>query len=359
MHLAPRPHLIGAAEALAELARFDAIIDVRSESEFADDHIAQAINCPVLDDAQRAEVGTLHKQRSAFDARRRGAALVSRNIASHLESRFSGQPRHWRPLVYCWRGGDRSGAMAAVMARIGWPVRQLEGGYRSYRRMVIDDLAQLPARLRLRVVCGMTGSGKSLLLQRLAAAGAQVLDLEALACHRGSVLGGLPRKPQPTQKRFESEIWSSLRSFDPARPVFVEAESRKVGDLRVPDALVETMRAAECIRLELPLDARVRLLRLEYGHYECDPSSFCAQLDCLTALHGRERIGSWKQMALRGDWNGLVERLLVEHYDPAYLRSIARNFARVHQAESVAAVNHEVAEFDAVAMHLLRTDGRP
>ncbi|MCU0938273.1 MAG: tRNA 2-selenouridine(34) synthase MnmH [Burkholderiaceae bacterium] len=347
------PHPISANDALADLARFDSIIDVRSASEFADDHVPGAINCPVLDDAERAQVGTLHKQASAFDARRLGAVLVARNIARHIESRFADRPRAWRPLVYCWRGGQRSGAMATVMARIGWPVRVLDGGYRGYRRAVVEQLALLPARYRLRVVCGTTGSGKSLLLQRLALAGAQVLDLEALACHRGSVLGGLPQQPQPTQKSFETRIWTALHAFDPRQPVFVESESRKVGDLRVPDALIERMRAAECIRLELPLAARVRLLRAEYAHYERDQAALFTQLDCLTALHGRERIASWKQLAQHDAWDELVGRLLVEHYDPAYLRSIDRNFARIGEAQVAAAASDDMADFDSIAQRLM------
>jgi len=348
---------IGAVEALSDLAQFDAIIDVRSPGEFADDHLPRAINCPVLDDAQRVEVGTLHKQVGAFEARRRGAALVAHNIALHLQSDFSHKPRHWRPLVYCWRGGQRSGALALVMARIGWPARQLEGGYRAYRRLVVEDLQRLPGPLRLRVICGTTGSGKSLLLQRLAAAGAQVLDLEALACHRGSVLGGLPRQPQPSQKAFESAIWWQLRRCDSQRPIYVESESRKVGDLRVPAALIERMRAAECLRIELPLAARVRLLRTDYEHFERDPAAFCALLDCLTALHGRERIASWQQMAQRGQWSEVVERLLVEHYDPAYLRSIDRNFARAKSAEVLACASDDITEFDDLAERLLRCEG--
>jgi tRNA 2-selenouridine synthase len=344
--------LIPCGEALAQLAQFDCIVDVRSEGEFAEDHVPGAINCPVLDDAQRAEIGTLHKQASAFDARRRGAALVARNIAAHLESRFADKPRSWRPLVYCWRGGQRSAAMATVMARVGWHVRRLEGGYRAFRRQVIDDLALWPGRFDWRVICGTTGSGKSLLLQHLAVAGAQVLDLEALARHRGSVLGGLPAQPQPSQKAFESAIWTALLQFDPQRPVFVESESRKVGDLRVPDALIARMRAGFCVLLDLPLPARVQLLRADYEHFEIDHAALFAQLDCLLALHGRERIDAWKALAREGHWDTLVERLLVEHYDPAYLRSIGRNFPRIGEAERVAAAAATPAAYDAIARRL-------
>ncbi len=326
---------IACDEALAQLAQFDAILDVRSPSEFAEDHVPGALNVPVLDDAERAEVGTLHKQVSAFAARRCGAVLVARNIARHVEAQFSDKPREWRPLVYCWRGGARSGAMTHVLTRIGWHARQLEGGYRAYRRAVVAALQELPARFDLRVICGTTGSGKSRLLQELQRAGAQVLDLEGLAQHRGSVLGGLPAHPQPAQKLFETRIWWTLRAFDPARPVFVESESRKVGDLRVPDALIERMRASVCVRVELPLALRVKLLRDEYAHFESDRAALFAQLDCLIPLHGRGRIEAWKALARQGQWDALVERLLIDHYDPAYLRSIRRNFARIDAAPTV------------------------
>lgn len=345
------------SQALLELDGFDSIIDVRSPTEFAIDHIPGAINAPVLDDAQRAEIGTLHKHVSAFDARRRGAALVAANIGRHLGQLFRDRPRTWRPLVYCWRGGQRSGALTTVMARIGWPVTRLEGGYQAYRRAVLADLDALPGQFRLRMICGTTGSGKSRLLAQLARAGAQVLDLEQLANHRGSVLGAMPLSPQPSQKMFESRIWSALRGFDRALPVFVESESRKVGDLRVPDALIGQMRAAECIVLDLPRHARVRLLRAEYLHFEQSPQELNAQLDCLTALHGRPTIDAWKALADAGDWDSLVDRLLAEHYDPAYHRSIARNFARIGSARRLCATDPGQAEFSRIAAALAREPG--
>jgi tRNA 2-selenouridine synthase len=328
----PARPTIPLAEYLEDRTRFDAVLDARSESEFADDHLPGAANAPVLHDNERAEVGTLYKQVSPFHARRRGAALVAHNIGALIESSLADKPRDWTPLVYCWRGGERSAALTHVLSRVGWQARQLEGGYRAYRRHVVAELELLPARFEFRVVCGKTGSGKSRLLQQLANAGAQVLDLEQLAHHRGSVLGGLPSQPQPSQKMFESRLWSVLTGLAPARPVFVESESRKVGDLRVPDALILAMRAAACIHVEVPTVERVKLLRDEYEHLERSPDELAAQLDCLVALHGRERVDAWKSLADGGRWDELVERLLVEHYDPAYQRSIRRNFARIDGA---------------------------
>ncbi|MHB8166355.1 MAG: tRNA 2-selenouridine(34) synthase MnmH, partial [Sulfuricella sp.] len=236
-----RGHNALAAEdlTLAQLARFDDIIDVRSPSEFRDDHIPGAVNFPVLNDEERARVGTIYKQTSAFDAKKIGAALVARNIAGHVEQHFSDQPKNWRPLVYCWRGGSRSGAMTHILNQIGWRAQQLKGGYKAYRTMVLATLQTLPGRFRYRVICGPTGSGKSRLLTALDELGAQVLDLEGLAAHRGSILGSLPDADQPSQKLFESRLWEALQKFDPDHPVYVEAESKKIGNIRAPDALLE------------------------------------------------------------------------------------------------------------------------
>jgi tRNA 2-selenouridine synthase len=293
--------------------------------------------------------------RVPISARRRGAALVAASIARHLQTPAFDQQREWRPLVYCWRGGQRSAAMTHVLGRIGWRAVQLAGGYRAYRRAVLLALDELPLHLRLRVICGTTGSGKSRLLQHLKAAGAQVLDLEALACHRGSVLGDLPSAPQPSQKWFESQLWAALRALDPARPVFVESESRKIGALRVPDALLAAMRAAPCLLLELPIEQRVRLLRQEYLHFEQDVAALGAQLDCLTALHGHERIEQWKALAAQTRWDELVERLLAEHYDPAYLRSIHRNFAQVAGAQRLAVTRADAEHYAELARTLVVT----
>jgi len=355
--LTPDRAVVSCAQALRDPTRFDALIDVRSESEFAEDHLPGALNLPVLHDAERVEVGTLYKQVSPFDARRRGAVLVARNIASIVETRLVGMGRDWRPLVYCWRGGQRSASLAHVLSRIGWSARQLEGGYKAFRRQVLQELLDLPAHFRFYVVCGPTGSGKSRLLQQLGLAGAQVLDLEQLAHHRGSVLGGLPSLPQPSQKMFETRVWSALRAMNAERPVFVESESRKVGDLRVPDALIAAMRSSSCVRVDLPIGERVRLLRDEYVHLEQVPARLFAQLDCLTPVHGRERVEQWKALAAAGEWDALVERLLLEHYDPAYTKSISRNFTRIDAAHVVALERSAQAGFTTAAQALVATIG--
>jgi tRNA 2-selenouridine synthase len=319
------------AATVAQLSEFDEIIDVRSQSEYAEDHIPGAVNCPVLDDAERVEVGTLYKH-SSFDAKKIGAALVSANIARHLRQRFQDKPRTWRPLVYCWRGGGRSGALAHVMMQVGWRVGRLDGGYRAYRRAVIEDLAALPQRLQWRVVCGMTGTGKSRLLRELARAGCQVLDLEALALHRGSVLGNVPGERQPSQKMFESLVWSELQQFSPRRPIFVEAESKKIGGLRVPEALIAAMWASPCLVLEAPIAARIALLKQEYAHFLNEPALLATQLDCLTGVHGRVTVERWQTAARARRWDELVGELLVQHYDPAYTRSTLKHYPQLADA---------------------------
>ena len=333
------PALFTADACLVQLEQYDSIIDVRSESEYALDHIPGAINCPVLNDAQRIEVGTLYKQTSAFEAKKVGAALVAENIALHLQQKFRDQSRDWKPLIYCWRGGNRSGAMAHIFAKIGWPVHQLDGGYKEYRRFITQQIDQQAQTLSFQVICGPTGSGKSRLLQTLAAQGAQVLDLGKLAAHRGSVLGHLPTESQPTQKMFESRIWHTLRHFVADRPVYVESESKKIGNCRVPELLMEKMRASPCIALELSAESRVQLLMEDYAHFVEQPHLLSVQLDHLLTLHGREKIKRWHAMAESGDLTNLVHELLTEHYDPAYLRSIQRNFLQLSSAQSIALEN--------------------
>jgi tRNA 2-selenouridine synthase len=345
------PAILPIEDVLARLDEFDTIIDARSPSEYALDHLPNAINCPVLDDEQRITVGTMYKQVGSFEAKKLGAAMVSKNIGYHLETLWLDKPRDWKPLVYCWRGGNRSGSMATVLAKVGWPVVQLDGGYKAFRAAINMQLEQTP-ELDFRVICGTTGSGKTRLLDTLQAIGAQVLDLEQLAAHRGSVLGNIPCQPQPSQKAFETSIWDRLRRFDPALPVFVESESRKVGSLRVPGALMERMRASPCIAMQVSRENRVKLLIEDYQHFACNAPALNAQLEFLVQLHGRERIERWQAMATEGQMPALVDELLVDHYDPAYLKSIHRNFIHYDKAIEVALPDISPQSFVAAAHKL-------
>ncbi|UVA77816.1 tRNA 2-selenouridine(34) synthase MnmH [Pandoraea commovens] len=307
---------------LANVAEFDEIIDVRTPLEFAEDHIPGAINAPVLSNEERAIVGTMYKQVSPFDASREGAAMVARNIARHLDTLFADRPRNWRPLVYCWRGGMRSASMTLMMNMIGWRARQLEGGYKTYRTDVVASLATLPPTLDYIVLAGHTGSGKTRLLHALADAGAQTLDLEGLAVHRGSLLGAMPDAPQPSQKSFDTSLIGVLRSFDATRPVFVEAESRRIGLITLPESLMTSLRGTmRCVEVNVSVDERVELLTQEYGHLLAQPEYFRAQLLRLVELHGKAVVDQWLAMLDNGQQRELSEALITRHYDPAYTRS--------------------------------------
>jgi len=307
---------------------FDALIDVRSPAEFAEDHLPGAVNWPVLDNTERAQVGTIYKQVSTFEARKLGAALVSRRIATTLEQFVADKPRDWRPLVYCWRGGQRSGSLSLVLAQVGFATAQLSGGYRAFRAQVREQLEALPAQFQFTVIGGRTGSGKTRLLQALRAAGGQVLDLEALAAHRGSVLGGLPDQDQPTQKHFDTQVWQALRALDPARPVFVESESRRIGRCQVPDALLARIQAqSPLVAVDMPMAARCELLLEDYAFFTQDVDGLCERLDSLVELRGKAVVQQWQALARAGNWAALLPELMHDHYDPLYDRSSGRHAA--------------------------------
>ena len=299
-------------------AGFDEIIDVRSPAEFAIDHMPGAINLPVLDDEQRCLIGTMFKQDSSFLARRAGAAIICRNIAEMIDSHFADLSVDHRILVYCWRGGQRSASLATILDAVGWKVSVLDGGYKAFRRHVRQGLERLPAELRWQVIQGPTGSGKTRLLHTLAAAGAQVLDLEALARHRASVLGGLPDEAQPSQRGFETALWQALDRLTSDRIVFVEAENRRIGRLHLPDSLWQQMIAAPVTVLEVPRASRVDFLLRDYPHFLDHPGTLSRRIDHLAPFQGRARIDRWQQWIKEQRWPELVEALLQHHYDPLY-----------------------------------------
>jgi len=316
------PVTLETLRALTDLP-FDTVIDVRSPSEFAEDHVPGAISLPVMSDEERARVGTIYKQVDPFQARKVGAALVARNAAHHLEGPLAKRPGGWRPLVYCWRGGQRSGSFAVILAQIGWRADTLAGGYRSYRRLVVRLLHDDPLPWKPVLIDGNTGTAKTRLLDHLATQGAQVVDLEALADHRGSLFGGLTG-PQPAQKLFESRLAAALMACDPARPVYMEAEANKIGDLLIPTSVWKAMLTAPRIEVTAPLPDRAGHLIETYGELTSDPEALRAILNKLRPYHAAERIEDWQALATTRDFHRLCAELMRDHYDPRYAKSSAR-----------------------------------
>jgi len=309
----------------ASLARYDMLIDARSPGEFAEDHLPGAVNLPVLSDAERAEVGAIYVQDDRFKARRVGGAYVARNVARHLETALGDKPGGFRPLVYCWRGGMRSGAMATILSQVGWRTTVLTGGYRTYRREVVRRLYDGSLDLRFVLLDGHTGGGKTEILTRLGQRGLQTLDLEGLAAHRGSLFGALAGQAQPSQKLFESRLLAALDGFDPARPVVAEAESSKIGDRMVPPAL--WTRLADAPRIELVAERadRARYLVTAYGDLIADRAALETAFLRMPVKPSAERLAAWRGFADAGQFAELADAIMALHYDPAYDRSRKRH----------------------------------
>ena len=344
---------IAAAEALRRLDEFDTIIDARSEDEYAEDHLPGAVNWPTLNNEERKTIVTIYKQVNAFEAKKRGAAIAARNISALIEREVIDKPKDWKPLAYCWRGGKRSGSLSLVLSEIGFRVTLLEGGYKAFRAAVLEDIPRLAPQFDWRVICGTTGSGKTRLLQALATAGAQVLDLEALANHRSSVLGAIPGVPQPTQKHFDTRVWDAVRRLDPARPVYVESESKKVGNVAVPASLIDAVRAGSCLNLILPDQERVALLMEDYDFFVRNTEVFCERLDALTQIRGKQVVEQWKAQVRQGQIEPVVQELLTLHYDPVYVQSMERNFKQYASAQTLEPASRSAEAMLTLAMAVL------
>ncbi len=301
---------------------YDAVIDVRTPAEFAIDHIPAAINLPVLSDEERTRVGTIYTQDNAFSAKIIGAAMVARNAAMHLDGPLADKDGAWRPLIYCWRGGQRSGSFATILAQVGWRTQVVAGGYQTYRRLIARAMYDEPLPHRLIVLDGNTGTAKTELLHLLARRGQQVVDLEGLAAHRGSVFGAVAR-PQPSQKAFEGALAWAFERCDPARAVLVEAESSKIGGLLIPPALWKAMKSAPRLRVAAPIAARAAYLIRAYGDIAHDHASLTETLAALIPHQGKERVEHWQGLVQGGQYQILATELMRDHYDPRYAKARA------------------------------------
>ena len=343
-----------ASEIIGRLHEFDTLIDARSEGEYGEDHLPGAVNWPTLHNEERRDIGILYKQVNAFEAKKRGAAIAARNIATHIEREVIDKPKDWKPLTYCWRGGQRSGALSLILGQIGFRVTLVEGGYKAFRAAVVQDIPRLVSGLQWRVICGTTGSGKTRLLQALSAQGAQVIDLEALANHRSSVLGAIPGLAQPTQKRFDTLVWDAVRRLDPTRPVYIESESKKVGNVAGPTSLIEAMRQSPCLNLMLPDAERVSLLMEDYDFFVRDVEHFCERLQVLAEFRGKVVVEGWKASVRAGNIEPVVQELLTQHYDPTYLQSMRRNFRQFEVAKIIAPEDHSTAAMTLLAQQMIK-----
>ena len=324
---------------------FDTIIDARAPAEYAEDHLPGAISLPVLSDEERAKVGTIYTQVSPFTARKLGGALVARNVAAHLEGPLAEMTGGWRPLVYCWRGGQRSGSFATILAQIGWRVDTIAGGYKSWRALVVKQLYDTPVASPVVVLDGNTGTAKTAILHLLAAQGMQVIDLEGLAGHRGSLFGHTAGG-QPSQKAFECALAMELSRLDPKRPVVVEAESAKVGNLRLPPQLWAAMGKAPRVTTEASLPERARYLSRAYADIVADQARLLEVLGLLRHAHADETITAWESLALSGRFEALAHDLMEQHYDPRYEKHRAR---MAHTQEVISAPSLAEADLPALA----------
>jgi len=314
-----------------DFASYSLVIDARSPHEYAEDHIPGAVNLPVVDDGEFAEVGIRHK------ADKHAAYLVGveyslRNIADQIKPLISRYTPDDRFLVYCFRGGKRSRLWADNLRTIGFDVDVLAGGWKNYRRWVRAGLDVLPRAFNYRVLCGPTGCGKTRVLHELQRQGQQVLELEGLAHHRGSLLGDLPGDAQPTQKLFDSALLDEMRKLDMNRTVWVEAESKKIGNLQLPEALHEAMHRSQVVNIDAPMPERVRLWREDYPHFARDPQAMVHKLEPLKPLVGKETLALWMTLGAEGRVDELFESVMVRHYDPCYQRSTKRSYGQRPEA---------------------------
>lgn len=318
-----------------DLNSFDEVIDVRSPSEFEEDHLPGALNLPILDDEERTEVGTFHRH-DPFQARRLGAALISRHAAEHIEEELSTRPKNWAPLIYCWRGGMRSRSFAFILRSIGWRARVLDGGYKAWRNFLRQDLTRILSEpeLDLHILNGLTGSAKTRLLHALQELGAQVLDLEGLANHRGSLLGQVG--PQPSQKRFESLLYKKLISFDLTKPIFTEGESNRIGTIHLPPSYWSRLPEATTYEVELPLEERTRYLLEDYEHFPKASTHLSDLLNELRRIRGNDQVNAWQKMIENDEWASFVRSILQNHYDLAYRRPGQDGCAYPHPEKVIA-----------------------
>ena len=304
-----------------ELADVDQIIDVRSPREFNSDHIPGALNLYVLSDQQHEIVGKTYKN-SPFEAKKLGSSYVLANIRTHLNHVLKDKPKEFHPLFYCSRGGQRSRSFATICAEVGWQCSILEGGYKCYRSQVLSDLETLSNKLKLIIISGRTGTGKTRILEELEKRGENIINLEYLARHRGSLLGSLPGVEQPPQKLFETLLCNTIKSIKFKNPVFIEAESSKIGNVQIPSPLWRAMRISPQILVTSDQSRRADYLLKDYVNLTTNQKGLFALLQLLEKSGLHTVAEKCRIFIAEEDWTSLANMLLQSHYDKKYDRSI-------------------------------------
>ena len=320
--------------------KFDTIIDVRSPLEFAEDHIVGAINCPVLSDLERQKVGTIYKKESSFKAKIIGSSLTAKNIAFHIENNFMEKKGSWQPLIYCWRGGQRSKAFSIVLSEVGWRTNQLKGGYKEYRNQVINFLDNIGPKLKITLISGKTGSAKTKILKSIENEGGQILDLEGLANHKGSLLGKIPDLIQPSQKFFESLIFNKIQNLNLKDKIYIEAESSKIGNIHIPKSIWKKMINSPRIEISANIELRAKFLVSDYDYMCNDPTLINPIIKGLKNRLSKELFDEWTNLIDRKKWFDLTKSFLENHYDPSYSSNTIKNDRKVIKKITATSLNN-------------------
>ena len=321
--------------------KYDTIIDVRSPSEFEIDHIVGAINCPILYDDERQKVGTIYKQISSFKAKIIGSSLSAKNIAFHIEKEFLEKKGSWKPLIYCWRGGQRSKAFSIVLSEVGWRTYQLSGGYKEYRNDIIKYLDNIGMKLKIILISGKTGSAKTKILHSIRDQGAQILDLEGLARHKGSLLGAIPNLKQPSQKFFESLLFYEINKLNLKKNIFIEAESSKVGNVHIPKSIWSNMILSKRIEVVADVNTRAKFLIDDYQYMCKNPILMKPMIKGLKTRLSNNLIDSWEKLIDEKKWFELTKSFLENHYDSSYSSNTIKNDRKVIREVQATTLNNE------------------
>ncbi|QEM67066.1 tRNA 2-selenouridine(34) synthase MnmH [Geobacter sp. FeAm09] len=310
------PHVISFTPALLDT---HCIVDVRTPLEFAEDHLPGAVNVPILTNEERAEIGTLHKEAGPRQARMRGLELTCGRFAAMVHEVVAHAAGR-QVLVYCWRGGLRSLSMAILLEMSGYPVAQLKGGYRAFRNQVVSYFENFAPPGPLLVIHGMTGTGKTTFINGLDRDRWTVIDLEGLACHRGSAFGEVGLVQAISQKHFDTILWDAFRNAPEGRPIVVEGESQRIGRISLPGSVYETMGKGCKIWCHASLETRVQRLSAEYACVEYRESMAVA-LERIRKKLGGVRYTEITALLERWDVGGVARGLIEHYYDRLYYKN--------------------------------------